>query len=140
MKFILWISLFICNIMIPVTAIVGGYWFLKKVPRENHTFGYRSSYALKSEETWRFAQGCFGIVWEMIGIGTLLPTIALSIFAYFMTAKQACILTLVLVTIQLVLLWSSGEFVERSLKSHFDEEGKLRKKEGERVSGRKRAN
>ena len=129
MEKVIWFCLLICNIMIPITAVIGGYWFVKKAPREISAFGYRSVRSLKSKEAWSFAQGCFGMLWEVIGIATLLPSLAIAVFFYFMTLKQQCILTLILVTVQIVLLCFSIFIVERALKSHFDENGKAIKKE-----------
>ena len=45
------------------------------------------------------------------------------VLAYFVDIKIQCIITLVLVAVQLVILWLGTLSVERSLKEHFDEGG-----------------
>lgn len=120
---ILWILLTICNSLIPITALIGGFWFVKYASKKRSVFGYRTKRSLQNDETWRFAQSCCGMIWEMIGISTLVPTWMLCALGYFMTLKQQCILSLVLVTVQMVILFIGTSSVDRSIKQHFDEEG-----------------
>lgn len=126
---IIWIFLLICDGLIPVTALAGGLWLMKFAKRKKGGIGYYSRAALLSDETWRFAQSCCGMIWEMIGIATFVPSFMFGVFAYFADLKIQCVITLVLVAIQMVILWVGTMSVERAIKEYFDEEGRRKERE-----------
>ena len=120
----IWIILLCLDGLIPLTALVGGIWFIKWAPRTKGGVGYCSKSALKSEETWRFAQSCCGIIWEMVGIATLVPSLMFGVISYFTNTLIQCVTTLILVAVQMIILWVATMSVDRSIKKHFDENGK----------------
>lgn len=121
---IIWIILLIFDGLIPLTALIGGIWFMKWAPRTKGGFGYCSKASMKTDETWRFAQSCCGMIWEMIGIATLVPSLMFGAISYFTNTLIQCVVTLILVAVQMVILWVGTMSVERSIKKHFDEDGK----------------
>lgn len=47
-----WIFMTIMNLLIPLTMILFGIYFIKKSPKEiNTTFGYRTSMSMKNKDT-----------------------------------------------------------------------------------------
>lgn len=120
---VLWVCLFIANSILPITVFLGGLYFMKFPPKRTNPFAYRTSRSMLTEETWKFAQSCCGILWEMLGIATLVPTWMISILAYFMTLKQQCITSFIVVTIQLVLFIVVTLSVDRAIKRNFDDVG-----------------
>ena len=78
---IIFAFLLFCDGLIPLTALIGGLWLIKYGKRTKGGIGYCSRWSLKTEETWRFAQGCCGMIWEMVGIATLVPSLMFGVLA-----------------------------------------------------------
>ncbi|MDF2941757.1 MAG: hypothetical protein K0S01_615 [Herbinix sp.] len=87
-------------------------------------YGYRTKRAMKSKETWKFAQKYAGKIWVITGV----PTLAVSLFVFlYCNAKFAANMNnifLLLLGIQLIIVMLPIPLVEHALKKIFDEHGK----------------
>lgn len=118
------ITMFLCNLLMPLIMLIGGYFMYKKTPKEiNGIIGYRTSMSKKNEDTWKFAHEYCGRLWIKWGALLLIPSILVQI--PFMRASENAIgnMTLLLEGVQLVALLGSIVFVEKELKRTFNENG-----------------
>lgn len=124
---VFFICMFICNLLIPATMIITGYFMYKKPPKEiNGVIGYRTPMSSKNMDTWKFAHDYCGRLWLKIGIILLVPSIIVQIPFVNSDENTVGILTLIIEGVQLVFLLGSILPVERALKRTFDENGKRR--------------
>lgn len=124
---VFFISMFICNLLIPATMIITGYFMYKKPPKDiNGVIGYRTPMSSKNMDTWKFAHDYCGRLWLKIGIILLVPSIIVQIPFVNSDENTVGILTLIIEGVQLVFLLGSILPVERALKRTFDENGKRR--------------
>lgn len=124
---VFFISMFICNLLIPATMIITGYFMYKKPPKDiNGVIGYRTPMSSKNMDTWKFAHDYCGRLWLKIGIILLVPSIIVQIPFANSDENTVGILTLIIEGVQLVFLLGSILPVERALKRTFDKNGKRR--------------
>ena len=124
---VFFICMFICNLLIPATMIITGYFMYKKPPKEiNGVIGYRTPMSSKNMDTWKFAHDYCGRLWLKIGIILLVPSIIVQIPFVNSDENTVGILTLIIEGVQLVFLLGSILPVEKALKRTFDENGKRR--------------
>ncbi|MCI5596537.1 MAG: SdpI family protein [Lachnospiraceae bacterium] len=124
---VFFICMFICNLLIPATMIITGYFMYKKPPKEiNGVIGYRTTMSRKNMDTWKFAHDYCGRLWLKLGIILLVPSIIVQIPFVNSDENTVGILTLIIEGVQLVFLLGSILPVERALKRTFDENGKRR--------------
>lgn len=124
---VFFISMFICNLLIPATMIITGYFMYKKQPKDiNGVIGYRTPMSSKNMDTWKFAHDYCGRLWLKIGIILLVPSIIVQIPFANSDENTVGILTLIIEGVQLVFLLGSILPVERALKRTFDKNGKRR--------------
>lgn len=119
-----YITMFICNLLIPVVMIFAGYWMYRKPPREiNAVIGYRTKASRKNKDTWLFAHDYCGRLWLKLGIVVLVATIIVQI--PFVHASEDAIgnMTLIVEAVQILTLLGSIVPVEKALKRTFDENG-----------------
>lgn len=63
-----WIFMFVMNMLIPLSMIGFGRYFIKKAPKEiNSVFGYRTSMSMKNRDTWELAHRLCGKIWHTAG-------------------------------------------------------------------------
>ena len=63
-------------LILPLTMIGFGKYFIKKAPKEiNRLFGYRTSMSMKNRDTWEFAHRYCGKIWYTCGMVTLPMTV-----------------------------------------------------------------
>ena len=118
------ISMFICNILIPLIMIMGGYFMYKKPPKEiNSVVGYRTKMSKKNIDTWMFAHNYCGKLWLKLGTALLIPTVIVQIPFIHSNDNVIGTVTLIVETVQLVVLIGSIIPVENALKKTFDENG-----------------
>lgn len=118
-----WIMLF-CDILIPLTMIIGGLIIWKRCPKKiNSLFGYRSPLAMKNMDTWNFAHNHCGRLWWKVGLITLLPSALVHIPFYNSNEDTIGALSLTLMVIQCVILVASIIPTERALKKVFNADG-----------------
>ena len=122
---VFFICMFICNLLIPATMIITGYFMYKKPPKEiNGVIGYRTTMSRKNMDTWKFAHDYCGRLWLKIGIILLVPSIIVQIPFVNSDENTVGILTLIIEGVQLIFLLGSILPVERALKRTFDKNGK----------------
>lgn len=118
------ITMFICNALIPLAMLIGGYCMYKNNPKKRNRFlEYRTEMSRKNKDTWMFAHNYCGKLWLKLGTALLVTTIIAQI--PFMNSSDDVIgtVTLIVETIQLIVLIGSIVLVERALKRTFDENG-----------------
>ncbi len=118
------ITMFICNLLIPLIMLVGGYFMYKKPPKEiNSVVGYRTKMSKKNKDTWEFAHIYCGRLWLKLGIALVIPTVIVQIPFVHSNDNVIGNMTLIVEMIQLVVLLCSIIPVEQALKKAFDENG-----------------
>lgn len=122
-----WIFMLIMDLLIPVTMIGFGSYFMKNAPKEiNAVFGYRTSMSMKNKDTWEFAHKYCGKVWYASGIAMLSITV---IFMFLVIGKnEECVGRIggIICGVQLIPLIGSIFPTEVALKKNFDKNGKRR--------------
>ncbi|MBE5960957.1 MAG: SdpI family protein [Lachnospiraceae bacterium] len=119
-----WIFMFCCNLLIPLTMIIGGRIMLKHPPKKiNGISGYRTSRSMRNMDTWHFAHETCGRLWWKTGWLILFPSIIIQLPLIRTSDNLIGIAGLLLVTIQCILLIASIFPVEKALKSKFNEDG-----------------
>lgn len=121
---VFFVSMFICNLLIPLVMIVAGYLMYKKPPKEiNDIIGYRTWRAKKNLETWKFAHNYCGKLWVKLGLILIVPTIIAQIpFVKSSEDIIACV-AIVIEIIQLAVLLVSIFVAEKALRKTFDNNG-----------------
>lgn len=122
-----WIFMLIMNLLIPVTMIGFGSYFMKNAPKEiNAVFGYRTSMSMKNKDTWEFAHKYCGKIWYVCGMVMLPITV---IFMILVIGKnEDCVGRIggIIGGVQLVLLIGSILPTEIALRKNFDKNGTRR--------------
>ena len=122
-----WIFMVIMDLLVPLTMIGFGRYFLKQAPGAiNWVFGYRTEMSMKNKDTWEFAHNYIGKLWYRIGL-ILLPVSVISML--FVLGKNEDIvgnLGATLTMLQLVFLIVPIFPTERALKKTFDKNGNRR--------------
>ena len=63
-----WIFMVIMDLLVPLTMIGFGRYFLKQAPGTiNWVFGYRTEMSMKNKDTWEFAHKYIGKLWYIKG-------------------------------------------------------------------------
>ena len=118
------IGMLVCNLLMPLIMIVGGYMMHKHPPKDiNGVIGYRTTRSSKNIDTWRFAHDYCGRLWLKEGIVLLITTIIVQIPFAKSSVKVIGVMTIVMETIQLLVLIGSIFLVEKALKATFDGNG-----------------
>ena len=74
------ITMFICNLLIPLIMLVCGYFMYNKPPKEiNSVVGYRTKMSKKNKDTWEFAHNYCGRLWLKLGIALVIPSVIVQI-------------------------------------------------------------
>ncbi len=64
-----WIFMLVSDLLIPLTIIGFGKYFIKNAPKEiNGIFGYRTAMSMKNRDTWEFAHYYCGKIWFFSGL------------------------------------------------------------------------
>lgn len=117
----------IMDLLIPVTMIGFGRYFMKNAPKEiNAVFGYRTSMSMKNKDTWEFAHKYCGKDGYASGIVMLPITV---IFMFLVIGKnEGCVGSVggIICGVQLIPLIGSIFPTEIALKKNFDKNGKRR--------------
>ena len=118
-------NLFVLLIM-PLTMIGFGLLFVKNPPKtRNVGFGYRTTWSMKSQETWDFAHYYMGKAWLYAGIPLGLVTILLLIVFRNLDKDALGNIMLVVFGLQFIGLLLPIVPTEVALKSRFDKKGTL---------------
>lgn len=115
------ISMFICNLIVPVIMVIAGYCMYKKPPKDiNGIVGYRTTMSRKNADTWLFAHNYCGRLWIKIGVIILILTIIVQIPFIHSNENIVGTVTLIIDAVQLTCLVGSIFIVEKALKKNFD--------------------
>lgn len=119
-----WWFMFGCGLLVPVVMIIGGLIMWKYPPRNINDFiGYRTSRSMKNMDTWIFAHNYCGKLWWKIGGITLIPSVIIFIPFYTDSDDIIGVVSLVLLTVQIIILMCSIYLTERALKKTFTDDG-----------------
>lgn len=119
-----WIFMLIMNLIIPLSMIGFGKYFLKNTPKEiNSVFGYRTTMSMKNRDTWDFAHKYFGKIWYICGLVLLPFSIILMFFVLGQNKDVIGTLGIILCFIQIITLIGSIFPTEKALKKNFDKNG-----------------
>ncbi len=124
---VFWIFMMIMDLLLPVTMIGFGRYFMKKAPNEiNAVFGYRTSMSMKNKDTWEFAHQYFGKIWYICGLAMLPITVMFMLF--IIEKNEDCVGTVggIICGVQMIPLIGSVFLTETALKKNFDKHGKRR--------------
>lgn len=118
------ITMFLCNLLMPLVMILGGYYMFKSPPKEiNSILGYRTKMSKKNKDTWTFAHKYCGKLWIKLGAILIIPTILVQIPFLDAGDDMIGIVTLFIETVQLGVIIASILSVEKALKRTFDDNG-----------------
>ena len=122
-----WIFMVIMDLLIPVTMIGFGRYFLKQAPGTiNWAFGYRTEMSMKNKDTWEFAHNYIGKLWYRIGLILLPLSIIPMLFVLGKDKDTVGNLGAAITMLQLVFLIVPIFPTERALKKNFDKKGNRR--------------
>lgn len=108
----------------PLIMLLGGFCMFKYPPKEiNGIVGYRTSMSKKNKDTWAFAHDYCGKLWIKLGAITLIPTAIVQIPFAHSSDDVIGVMTLIIMTVQLVVIACSIMPVEKALKNTFDKNG-----------------
>ena len=117
-----WIFILVCDLIIPLTMLVGGLIMWKHCPdRMSRTLGYRLERSMKSEAAWRFANVDCGKRWFVIGLVTTVLSILAHIPLYRAGEDAVSNASLVIMALEMVAMFVSLIPTERALKQRFGE-------------------
>lgn len=123
-----WWFLLCSDLLIPVLMIIGGYMMWKHTPKKiNGLMGYRTTRSMKNMDTWKFAHEYCGKLWWKLGWIILFPSIIVHIPFYGCPDDYIGNVSLIVVTVQIVLLIASIFPTEGALKNTFTDEGTRKK-------------
>jgi len=119
-----WIFMVVMDLLIPLTMIGFGRYFLKSAPKEvNAIFGYRTTMSMKNRDTWEFAHRYCGKIWYYTGIIMLPLTVLSMLFVFGKSTDTIGWLGSVICFIQMIPLIGSIFPTEKALKKTFDRNG-----------------
>ena len=120
-----WIFMLIMNLLIPVTMICFGKYFMKSAPGNiNIVFGYRTSMSMKNQDTWKFAHEYCGNLWFKWGKNTLILTVIAMLFLLGKSEDTIGNWGGTICMIQLIFLIGAIGPTESALRRTFDKDGK----------------
>lgn len=123
-----WIFMFFMDLLIPLTMIVFGHYFMHTAPKKiNAWFGYRTKMSMKNCDTWIFAHQYCGKCWLYLGLLLLPLTIIIMVLVSKETNNTIGIVGLMICLIQMIPLIGAIVPTEIALKRTFDQKGKENK-------------
>ena len=118
------IAIVLCNLLVPVIIFITGRLMWKHYPKNiNGSVGYRTTRSMINMDTWKFANEYCGHLWYKMGIVMLILSIIISIFIYQYDKSIVTTVSLILMTIQCIVLIASIFPTEIALKKTFNEDG-----------------
>lgn len=122
-----WIFMLLMDLIIPLTMIGFGRYFMKNNPKEiNAVFGYRTSMSMKNKDTWKFAHKYCGKIWYVCGLIILPLTVLFLLPAIGKSADYVGTAGGIICAAQLIPLIGSIFPTEIALRKLFDKNGKKR--------------
>lgn len=104
------------SLFIPIFMIITGFIFLFFAPKKMSSLvGYRSKTSMSSQDAWDYAQKLRGKTWLIVGI---IIFICSSFLMQLLSVNEE-VIVITIITLQMVVLYGSYIFVEKSLKKKF---------------------
>ena len=123
----LWIFMVIMDLLLPLTMIGFGRYFLKQAPGAiNWVFGYRTEMSMKNKDTWEFAHNYIGKLWYRIGLFLVPLSVIPMLFVLGKDKDTVGNLGAAISMLQVVFLIVPIFPTERALKKTFDKKGNRR--------------
>ncbi len=114
----------ICNVLIPVVMILGGWSMAKHCPKTiNGLYGYRTQRSMANMDTWRFAHRYCGGLWWKLGWILLVPSALVQLLFLYSSETSLAVESVVICVVQLVVLLCSVARTEAALKKAFFADG-----------------
>ena len=122
-----WIFMLLMDLIIPLTMIGFGRYFIKKTSKEiNALFGYRTCMSMKNKDTWEFAHKYCGKIWYACGLIILPITVIFMLLVIGKGNDYVGTAGGIICGIQLIPLIGSVFPTEITLKRIFDHNGERR--------------
>lgn len=119
-----WIFMFLCNLLIPITMLGFGKYFVNGGPKNiSGAFGYRTSMSMKNKDTWQFAHKYCGRLWLKLGWLALLIAIISMMLVMGKDDDTVGYVGGIACLIQTLFLVIPTFPTERALKRNFDTDG-----------------
>lgn len=119
-----WWTIFVCDMIVPITMIIAGIAMWKHPPKDiNGMIGYRTRRSMKNIDTWRFAHEYCGRTWWKVGWIVLIISALAHLPYYNDTDHVIGILCAVICTMQCAVLIASVIPTENALKNTFTDDG-----------------
>ena len=119
-----WIFMLVINLIIPLTMIsFGRYFLIRPSKRNNGIFGYRTARSAMNEDTWAFAHHYCGRLWALSGALLLVFSPLAMVPVMEMNMDTVGLYGGILSLIQAAVLLGSVLVTERALKRTFDRDG-----------------
>ena len=119
--------MFFSCLLTPIILIGFGSTAKNGAPRQiNSLYGYRTRMSMKNQDTWEFANICWGkLAWKW-GLWLLLGSAAALLAVIFASEHVVYIVGSVVCCVQIAVLLTTIPVVERALKREFDKDGNRR--------------
>ena len=122
-----WIFMLLMDLIIPLTMIGFGRYFIKNTSKEiNALFGYRTCMSMKNKDTWEFAHKYCGKIWYACGLIILPITVIFMLLVIGKSNDYVGTAGGIICGIQLIPLIGSVFPTEITLKRIFDHNRKRR--------------
>ncbi len=120
-----WIFMLIMCLLVPITMIGFGNYFIKKAPKNiNWWFGYRTSLSMKNKDTWEYAHHYSGKIWLISGWITLIISVIAFMLIFGKDTETIGKFGGVFMLLQCIPLLAVIPFTEIALRRTFDKRGK----------------
>lgn len=113
------------NFLLPVIMIGLGILWRKSGPKQiNSIYGYRTSQSMASRDAWDFAHIYAGKIYLRLGIIFFISTLILCICFWSADDDTAGIVSVIVMTVQLIIFILTIPMTESALKKNFNKYGK----------------
>lgn len=121
----MFIYLFVCTLLIPLTMLLLGNRYRKKPPKDRNGFsGYRTTMSRLNQDTWNYAHNYVGKIWIVLGVAMLIVT---SILMFIIKDRSNFELLVTFLTfLQIAVMIFTIIPTEIKLKRVFDKNGHKR--------------
>jgi uncharacterized membrane protein len=111
----------IVDLLIPIGMVAFGLLFKFKPPKKiNILYGYRTARSMKSQEAWDYAHSRIATIWINIGVALFFGITLSKLF----TPVSEEYLSLVHIGIGIIALFIGIPFIEKDLKTKYDDNKK----------------
>lgn len=119
-----WIFMLCMCLLVPITMVCFGSYFLKKAPKNiNVFFGYRTNMSMKNQNTWEFAHKTIGKIWRLVGYILLPLSVVPMLFLLNQDIDTTGWVGSITVMVQLAIMVLTIVPVEVKLHKTFDKNG-----------------